>query len=344
LDDPPERGAAGSNGPPERGAGASRVASGQATSEHWDLMARLDSGHRVFARFLITDDGPGAGFAVAFGHVVLPDGSLRPFDNAKRSGEWEISPDGRRLRIASSILDQRPPRPKFEYDSDRRGIKIHLWYEPQAPLPQPGLADYGIDLLSTAAPARGTLWLKGMAAPLDVAGALALTHTWMQQSEFEIAARRIDFFSLGDGADLHVSELLTPDGRRVRSLVARRPGGGELALDGDRFELSLAPPPGPLDYPVPLALELGGPAVEGSIRLDSELLDEAPFDAVPQPFRFLLSLKARPRRFFADSRFELKLKSGPEGSEAILRGSGITAVTFARPLPRELRGRSEAGA
>jgi hypothetical protein len=192
-----------------------------------------------------------------------------------------------------------------------------------------------VDLLAGAAPVKGTLWVKGMGAPLDVTGTLAATHAWMERNESELAARRIEFFSLGDGAWLYVSELLTPEGERVRWLVARR-GDTELVLGGDRFELELEPPAQASDYPVPAALQLSGPEIEGTIRLGSELVNEAPFDAVPQPFRFLLSLKTRPRRVWTESRFQLKLKSGPDRSESTLRGSGVTAVTFANPLPPEL--------
>ncbi len=328
--------AAGANGPADRGDGASRLPSGGSASEYWDLSIRLDSGHRVFARFLITNEGPGDGSAAAFGHVVMPDGSTRRFDNAKRAGDWQLSADGLRLRIASSILDQTGSPRKFEYDSDRLGVKLHLWYETDGGLSHPehpALRDYATDLLTPAAPVHGTLWLTGMAEPLRVKGTLAATHTWTRRSESEITARRIEFFSLDGDASLYVSELLTPGGERARWLVALR---GAERFASERFELEVGPPAKPSDYPVPLALRLSGPEIEGEIGLGPELVQDAPFEALPQPFRFLLSLKARPRRVWTLSPFEVRLKSGPGRAESILRGSGVTSVTFTNPLPSEL--------
>lgn len=328
---------AGANGLPVRSDGAARLPSGASASEYWDLSIRLDSGHRIFARFLITNEGPGEGSAAAFGHLVMPDGSVRDFDNAKRAGDWQLSADRLRLRIASSILDQTGSPRKFEYDSDRLGVKLHLWYESDGALSRPdhpALRDHATDLLALAAPVRGTLWVTGMAEPLDVTGTLTATHTWTRRSESELAARHIEFFSLDGDASLYVSELLTPGGERVRWLVALR---GAERFASDRFELEVEPPPQPSDYPVPAALQLSGPELEGVIRLGPELMQDAPFEMLPQPFRFLLSLKARPRRVWMVSPFEIRLKSGPGRPESILRGSGITSVTFSNPLPPELR-------
>jgi len=333
--------AAGSNGAPgaEPASGAARLSSGEAASEYWDLTARLDSGHRVFARFLISNEGPGSHSAAAIGHVLRPDGTSVRFDNAKGSGEWDVSSDGLRLHISSSILDLTPPHPKFEYDSNKRGVKLHLWFEPGSPLARPedpALPDYALDLLDPAAPVHGTLWLRGMAAPIPVTGLLALTHTRMERSESDLAARRIDFFSLSGDTSVYLSELTTPAGGRSRWLVVER--GAERVFAGGGFELELEPPAGGGDYPVPAALRLRAPGVQGRIGLAPVLLQDDPFEALPGPFRFLLSWKASPRRVWAESPFELRLGSGGDAPAALFEGSGITSVTFPNPLPPELSG------
>jgi hypothetical protein len=326
--------AAGANGPPDRGDGASRITSGDNASEYWDLLARFDSGHFVFGRFMITNEGPGEASAAAFGYVLFPDGRSARFDNAQRSGGWQLSADGRYIEISSSILDQRQPRRKFEYDSNKRGVKIHLWFQTDGALPHPEdarIPGYEIDLLDTAAPVEGTLWVKGMAKPIEVKGTLAATHTWMERSESEITARRIEFFSLGaEETSLYLSDLTTPDGAHVRWLVARR--GPEVVYAGNDFSLEIEPPAARSDYPLPRGLRLRGPELEGTVGMGPVLVQDAPFEALPQPFRFLLSLKARPRRLWAESRFDLKV-----GSQR-LSGSGVTSVTYTNPLPPELSG------
>ena len=69
---------------------AARLASQGSASEYWDLVARLDSNHSVFARFMITNQGPGTRTALAVGHLVQPDGTVVPFHNGRRWGRWKI--------------------------------------------------------------------------------------------------------------------------------------------------------------------------------------------------------------------------------------------------------------
>ena len=85
--------AASPNGPPDRGDGAWRLPSGESASEYFDLLVRLDSGHRVFARFLVTNEGPGGGSAAAFGHVIRPDGTVLRGMDAFRRAAPEAQPD-----------------------------------------------------------------------------------------------------------------------------------------------------------------------------------------------------------------------------------------------------------
>ncbi len=73
------------------------------------------------------------------------------------------------------------------------------------------------------------------------------------------------------------------------------------------------------------------------------LLEDDPFEALPGPFRFLLSLKASPRRVWAESPYELRLGAPDAGAASVVEGSGITSVTFPNPLPRELSGTARRG-
>ncbi len=323
--------------------GASRLPDADAASEYWDLVARLDSGHRVFMRFLVTNEGPGRRWGVANGHVVTPQGDSLRMDNAKPKGSWELSPDGRRIHIASSILDLRHLPHKLEYDSDRRGVKLHLWFEPDQALALPREAElpgFHVDLLDASARARGTLWYAGLAEPIPVRGELAITHTWTERSEAELAARRIELFALGEDSSLYLSDLTLPDGRRRRWLAALR--GGERWLTRD-FEIALEGESEGGGYPVPAALRLRGPDLQGFVEIGEPLLRDDPFEALPQPFRWLLSLRLRPRRIWAETPYAIRLRTDPQAPEWTLRGLGFTSLTFAHPLPPALA-RAEAAA
>jgi hypothetical protein len=220
-------------------------------------------------------------------------------------------------------------------------VKLHLWFEPDGALPLPDRAgpdNYSVDLLDAAAPVRGTLWVKGMDAPIEVKGTLATTHTWMEQSESELALRRIEFFSLQADTSFYLLDVTTPKGKRTSWLVLRR--GGRVIHSSDRFELKLTDPPsGASDYPVPAALSVKSPELEGEIRLREVMLSHNPLEALPYAFRILLSFKTRPRRIWADSAFEMRFKAGPERPPTTLVGSGITTVTFLNPVPAEMSSR-----
>jgi len=250
--------AAGSTGP--RDGAASRIPSAASASEYWDLTARLDSGHRVFVRFTITNEGRGRGAAEAFGHLILPDGTNVPFDNGRTAGNWDLSSDGLRIHVSSSILDQTPPQPKFEYDSSKRGVKLHPWFDPVSSISRPGhpgTGGYAVDLLDTAAPVHGTLCHAGMSKPIEVAGVLGRTHTSLERSETELSTRRIDFLSLTEGTSVYLTDRTTPGGARTHWLVVQR--GPDRVYAGDDLELDLEPSQRDSDYPLPAALRLRGP-------------------------------------------------------------------------------------
>ena len=81
---------------------------GSAASEYWDLAAHFVSGHRAYARFLITNEGPGERNGVAIGHVITPEGVAVEFRNGRLEDRWTLGERGRRLDIGSSLLDMIP--------------------------------------------------------------------------------------------------------------------------------------------------------------------------------------------------------------------------------------------
>ena len=142
---------------------AARASKSDSASEYWDAAALFESGHRVFARFSISNEGPGDETGYAIGQVVFPDGTIVPFTNGRRKGRWQLSDDGLRLKIGSSMLDLREPVRKLEVDKSTAGIKLFLRFEvpratgrPWSSAPQ----GYHVDQVAIGVPVTGTLWVR----------------------------------------------------------------------------------------------------------------------------------------------------------------------------------------
>ena len=322
-------------GSPERGDPAARVSAAEDALEYWDFVARFDQGHRLVARVLVTNEGPGDRTAVGVGHLVLPEGEVVEFRNGRLEGRWSIAPDGRSLRIGSTQLEFAGSLRKLEYDNNRRGIEIRLRFHGEAPArfqrsgERPG---YRVDLLDLSAPVDGTILLPGMSAPLAITGRGALAHTWMDESEPDLVLRRIDFASLDPGAAMYLRDVTDPEGKSHRWLIVVR--DGRVLLESSDFELAFESPAGSpqTGYPVPARLRVTSPGLSGTVPLGHKILEHDPLGDLPQPFRFLLSFATRPRRVWTDSPFSLRVAAAPGRSAIEIEGNGITSVTYLNPV------------
>jgi hypothetical protein len=165
----------------------------------------------------------------------------------------------------------------------------------------------------------------------------------MEKSEAALALRRIEFSSSGDGTAIYVSDLTTPSGEHHRWLVVERDGAETLRTADFQIQLvDSTTKSAKGGYPTPDSLQIRAREFEGSIKADTLLVVVDPLEGIPQPFRFLLSLKMRPHRVWTRSTFELRMRSDTEQTETILRGSGVTTITFLNPLPPTVT-RSETG-
>lgn len=314
---------------------AARMSRQDSAWESWDLAARFESGHVLVARFLVTNDGPGEHTAVAVGHLLFPDGSPVTFHNGRASDRWKLEHDGMRLDVGSSELDLRPPRRSYEIDKDRTGVKIHLAIEasPDTSLAsRQGPGGYGIRIVDVAAPIEGTAWIRErkMEEPVALRGRASLIHSWADARESKVALRRVDFASLSPDGAISLVDVTTPDDAHLRWLVVQR--GGRIVHETPDFELSLGPSQaGSGRYPVPASVSFRDSVVEGKVDLQRILLSRDPFELVPQPFRFLLSLHTRPRRVWAESPFKVKFDTGSDRSSWQAQGAGIATVTWLNP-------------
>jgi hypothetical protein len=310
-------------------------------SEYWDLSMRFDSGYAVFARCLLTNAGPGDGNAVVTGHVVTPEGEVRDFHNGRRRGRWLLSAEGRRLDVGSSQLDLQGP--EYQLEISKKEVKLDLRFAPTGRTRTPAVvtpANYRVDLLASAAPVRGSLWLKGMPEQIDVTGLAALVHTSTRDEEADVVLRRIEFFSLQKEATIYLLELLTPMGKRTRWLHVSNGSSvvfcsTEVAVEasGDACGGSRRGACSKQSkYWMPGSLRVTSPGLEAQLELRKVLLGRNPLQALPGAIRWLISLTTSPHRVWAETAFDVTLWSGPDQFLLPGQGSGITAVTFLNPL------------
>jgi hypothetical protein len=320
---------------PERGSPVSRISDGPTASEYWDLEAIFEGNHRLFVRFLITNEWPGDALATVVGHFVWPDGRISPFRNGRLPGNWTLGEGGRWLEVGGSRLDLSSSEFALDVAKKKAGVQIHLRMQtPERASVGPELPGIGIDVLALAAPTEGTVWFRGMAEPLRVRGHTGITHTWADRRESERFVRRIDFFGRDGALALYLGESLAPDGTRAQVLTVEKEGRTILDVTeitvshGEEKTSDLG-----VGYPVPKQLSLSGSKVSGGIHLNRLLVRHEPFQDLPLPFRILLSSAAHPQRAWMDSRFEVRIEQGPSSKSLRAQGFGFTSVSFTNPLP-----------
>ncbi|MCS6924910.1 MAG: hypothetical protein NZ578_03300 [Candidatus Binatia bacterium] len=319
---------------------AARLLAGTFASEHWELTARFDSGHVLFAQFLITNIGLGDRNAAASGHVVGPQGEHYRFRNGRREGRWTLSPDRLRMTVGASQLDL--SRLPYRLQVEKEGLRLDLRFRPQRPVVWAGEsapAGYTLVLLDAAAPIEGTFWVKGMEQAVHLSGVAAFTHSWMNEAGSKLMLRRIEFFSLHSQCPVYAVEIMAPDGTRTQWTVAQ----SESTATYEHRALTVVPTDrgtaiSDPRYPVPHALSLHAVGVEGQVGLHSFLLRDDPLGSLPRFFRLVVSLwlNLRPLRVWASSPFLLARRATGGAAEADrvpLQGIGVTAITFLNPVP-----------
>ncbi len=309
---------------------AARLPEGEDASEHWDLTVRLNSGHLLFARFLITNLGPGERNGVAVGQVIRPDGSVKKFRNSRSRERWSLSADGRRLDVLSSHLDLREPVYRLEIDKD--SVRIDLRFSPRSArsLPATALPDsYGFDLLAMGAAATGTLWVKPMEDAISVEGSATLTHAWSTRKEEDLFLRQVELFADTPAGPLYLTEFRGPEGdsrRWYAADVAGRPvseAGFPVDFGGPRPGAS----PGAAGY-VPAVVEAGAAGLSGRLAVGDAVLEYDPLEELPQFWRVLASVRLQPRRLWFRTTGELSLSAGTCDASAGRAEEPLLAVTF----------------
>jgi hypothetical protein len=303
--------------------------------QYWDLTTRLDSGHHVFARFWITNAGPGSQTGVALGYVVAPDGTAHRFKNGRRQARWTLSEDRRQLDMGSSHLTLR--QPAYRLQIEKGSVRVDLRFGPETGFAVPDEVTpkgYGMAVLALSSSTEGQIWTQGMSDELEVRGRTGLVHTWADEPEGELILRRVEFFSLESEPSLYVLDLTTPEGVRTQLCVSDSetvelfPSSHGAAFRREAGWSSTR------DYWLPESMEFGDDRMRGTVQLEQRLHDHQPLGVIPLPSRWFFSRGMQPFQVWAQTPFHVTLSRGSGELPRQTQGIGVTVVTFLNPVAR----------
>lgn len=324
---------------------------GKNASEYWDLTIETESGYRVLARFIITNEGPSSQNGIAVGHVVAPDGQTRKFNNGRLKKRWNLSEDGLEIDIGRSKLSLEDDRARLVISKSDVVLDLSFPLNARRTIP-PDVSGsrYRIDLLALGASTSGTIQLKGMTSAIDVRGHGWLTHTISPKKEAVVALRRIEVMGSSESAFLYLIDFLAKGGAKSHWLAYLERGceldgktpGSSCASDLSStraFELVLNSGSGSKksrkkskSYWIPNTLSLTGDAVQGRIQWGPKFLRHDPLDDLPGPIRFLASFSSAPRREWSESSIQVTIPAKSESTFIQFQGKGVGSISFLNPV------------
>jgi hypothetical protein len=313
------------------------LAESEASGDYWDLVARFDSGHQLFAMAGVGNMGWGETNASVIGFVIDPDGSVHRFSRTDPDGKQHLSQDGRRLDLRSIVLDRSAPLWRFAVD--KQEMKLELEIRAGGPVARPAEAlapRCPFEVLETSAPASGSLWRQDMPERVPLRGQIAVVHRAPRGLEADCLVRRVEVFALERDFGLYFTEVTTPDGKRPSWLVAA--SGGRVVYQGaaDAAELRWRDSAG--GYPQPASFRLSAPRLSGRVEMAAPAMTYDPTERLSGPLRWAVSLRTRPLLTAGAARFELALGDGRH-----LAGTGIARVSYTNPMSAQARDPQLAG-
>ncbi|MAG34230.1 MAG: hypothetical protein CL908_25405 [Deltaproteobacteria bacterium] len=331
---------------------AARLLDGDGASEYWTLFIELDSGHRITQRFLLSNAGPGQHTAVAVGHLSEPRRAPYRYQNGRRRPRWTLSEDRLFFDIGASHLDLHRPTGELRITKD--DIEIRLFFDFResglaARIPSDRLPKgYHIDVLSVGAATHGTLHAPWMDAPIEARGRTWLAHTWTNRDEAKAVSRRVEVYGYENGAAFFGLQVTNAE-RSERAGHLASPGGGYFIDSGINVPASWtegepAPSARPApDYPLPRSFAFSGETRAGQITLGHEWLRFDPLAVIPQPFRWFIRRRTRPREVWAEARIRVTVLKAPETPSLPQAGKTESASNSKRETEDEAAQRSVAG-
>ncbi len=325
---------------------AAALPAGRNASEYWDITAQLESGYWIFARFVITNEGPGSQNGIAVGHVVTPEGRHIRFRNGRRRNRWQLSPDRLRLDVGRSHLDLHAPHYRLKVRKSHLKLDLQIDATGEQVLPSTLTPQgYSISLLSLGGSAHGSARFEGQDKPLPLRGHATLVHTVAQRAEADLVLRRIECFATVDGLSLYGLDFLGSEGTRSQwlSYVPHGPNGtrSDPTSLADPLEITLLEADrshrvksGKGTYWIPLNIDMNATNFDAFAQLERRLLRHRPLDDLPAPLRWLMGRAMQPSREWWQASFgvTLRTRSGPDFLQ--LEGPGVVATSYLNPLTR----------
>jgi hypothetical protein len=279
-----------------------RLLEGSSAWDHYDITAVFDSGHKIFARYMITNMGPGTMNAFAIGHVILPNGEKIEWENGRTKSGWTLSDDRMLIDIGRSHLHLEGP--KFHHFVNKLHIEIDFRFPAQGQTdaaPLDAVADYQTQTLALGSPVKGTIRLpESENAPTEITGRVFMIHRWGREDQEDSLRRSIELFYFGDDHQGRVVDITAENGKRetwIESLDENPSFATVRQLHP--FELDGVQDPAlGKKYWVPKSIRVSEHQYL-IISLDKTLLSDNPLKILPQPFRFIASRSSKPRRLWA---------------------------------------------
>jgi hypothetical protein len=314
-----------------RGDPAARLPARLLAADHWDLVARFESGHAVFATASVTNLGPAGRHAVVIGEVVEPDGSMHRFSRSEGAGSWSLSPDGRRIDLRSIAFDQSADPRRFSVDKDELELELEIAAGGPPAWPDEVVPGCPLDVLAADAAASGSYWRPGGPERTALRGRAAITHRWTPGLEVGCMRRGVELFVIEGELSIYFREVLAPDGRARPWVDVRRDGRPLHQGPPDASRLEFRPDAG--GFPQLEALSFAAPGVSARVEFAAPLDAFEPLARLPLPLQWALGLRTRPRLTWSAPRFEVTLVQG--GRRQTFAGAGLAKVAYTNPLGSE---------
>jgi hypothetical protein len=314
-------------------------------TEYWTHAFVFKSGHVLFARFVVTNLGPGDNKGAVQAHLITPDGEVHTFIDGRRDRSWSYSTERLDMKLAKHALSGDGKSFQMRLGNDE-GATVDLaisnaidGYRVGRILYGGGKQDYlDFTVTSPRATAKGTFSAGGKSVDLDGVG--YADHLYTNYAQHKQCSSWITFAGFTDDLTVNLTNVVTTKAfgfRRVPFLAVGR--AGAIAFTANKVSVSQSrfwrDRKSKAKYRVPRLLRISakGPKAGDVVRVRAVVKRRLHrFDILGglAPFeRFVVERIAKPMqyRFLADFTIE-----GQVGGEKIKgEGQGLIEVIHINP-------------